>query len=201
MAMALQAPARATNKGRILAVDPLRDDDQKQRMEGVAQRVPLHWALFRLGLTGLRMADVVRLRVGQVRGKPVGYKVNLIEGKTGKQNYFMITPNLHKALVAYLGTIPHAMDEQYLFVSPRGTGTHLQSASVGHMVRRWAREAGLQEHYGTHTLRKTWGYLKRVGGTDLEIIRARYNHHDLNMTKLYIQAHTTEVVNVLMEEI
>jgi len=189
------------NTGRILAVDPLRSPQEVKRLEQFARENPMHHAIIRLGLTGLRIADIIRLKVGQVQGVPLGNKVWIVEGKTGKKNYFMVTKLVRRVLDRYLECIACAQPGDWLFPSTHKPGRHITSAAVGHMVRRYAEQAGLRERYGTHTLRKTWGYLKRVAGTDLEIIRTRYNHASLNVTKVYIAANAVEVDAALQEDV
>ncbi|MCD4687207.1 MAG: tyrosine-type recombinase/integrase, partial [Anaerolineae bacterium] len=48
------------------------------------------------------------------------------------------------------------------------------------------REVGLRGNYGTHSLRKTWGYHARINGVDLALIMHRLNHADLAYTKRYL---------------
>jgi site-specific recombinase XerD len=45
---------------------------------------------------------------------------------------------------------------------------------------------GLRGNYGTHTLRKTWGYHARLNGVPLELIMHRFNHNNLAYTKRYL---------------
>ena len=46
---------------------------------------------------------------------------------------------------------------------------------------------GLAGNYGTHTLRKTWGYQARQSGVPLlELIMAKLNHSNISMTKRYL---------------
>lgn len=39
------------------------------------------------------------------------------------------------------------------------------------LVNQWTQQAGIAGHYGSHTLRKTYGYHLRKRGTDLPTLR------------------------------
>jgi integrase len=45
---------------------------------------------------------------------------------------------------------------------------------------------GLVRNFGTHTLRKTWGYRARQAGVPLELIMHKLNHSNLAVTKRYL---------------
>jgi site-specific recombinase XerD len=45
---------------------------------------------------------------------------------------------------------------------------------------------GLTGNYGTHSLRKTWGYHARLSGVPLELIMHKLNHANVSVTKRYL---------------
>jgi site-specific recombinase XerD len=47
-------------------------------------------------------------------------------------------------------------------------------------------KVGLTGYYGTHTLRKTWGYHARKNGVGLELIMQKLNHESIAYTKRYL---------------
>ncbi|MCI0711985.1 MAG: hypothetical protein L0154_17660 [Chloroflexi bacterium] len=47
-------------------------------------------------------------------------------------------------------------------------------------------DVGLRGNYGTHTLRKTWGYHARKNGVELALIMHKLNHNSLAYTKRYL---------------
>jgi site-specific recombinase XerD len=44
----------------------------------------------------------------------------------------------------------------------------------------------LQGNYGTHSLRKTWGYHASMNGVDLALIMHKLNHESIAYTKRYL---------------
>ena len=58
---------------------------------------------------------------------------------------------------------------------------------VYRLINRWCEDVGLtQGRYGTHTLRKTWGYQARKQGVSIELIQAKLGHLSPAITCRYI---------------
>ena len=79
---------------------------------------------------------------------------------------------------------------------------HLQSQAVSKLVKKWTAAINLKGNYGSHTLRKTWGFIQRtMHGVGFEIICKRYNHSSPAITMRYLGIQDKEVHTVLMNEI
>ena len=48
------------------------------------------------------------------------------------------------------------------------------------------QQVGLRGNFGTHSLRKTWGYHARMNGVDLALIMYKLNHESIAYTKRYL---------------
>lgn len=56
-----------------------------------------------------------------------------------------------------------------------------------HALIKWTAAINLKGNYGTHTLRKNWGYQQRVKyGVGFDVIAKRYNHSDPKTSMLYL---------------
>jgi integrase len=74
--------------------------------------------------------------------------------------------------------------------------------AVHALIKKWTQAINLKGNYGTHTLRKTWGYQQRVKfGVGFDLIAKRYNHTDPKTTMVYLRIEDKEVHSVLMNEI
>jgi len=92
-------------------------------------------------------------------------------------------------------------DNEYLFKSKKGGG-HLEVGSVNAMIKGWCRSINMKGNYGTHSLRKTWGYIQRKKyGVAWEIICKRFNHSSPSVTMRYLGIEDKEVNGILMNEI
>ena len=183
-------------------VEPLRDERHIQRIKVITQSNSRDHLLFVLGINnGLRISDLLRLKVGDVRGLKPGQTLPIREVKTGKPNVLMINKAAHKALSAHLSQA-QADDDDYLFKSRKGGNQPLDRRSVHRLINSWARDAGVKGHFGTHTLRKTFGYIQRTKfGVGYEVLAKRYMHSSPATTVRYLGITDDEVNGVLLNEI
>jgi integrase len=191
-------------KGKSVLVEPIRNVEDVERIKALLKGRPRDLLLFVMGINnGLRIGDLLGLRVGQVRHLKAGDFVTITEGKTGKQNVLAVNKPVHRALKGYLNNAKLA-DYDYLFCSTKATTTRKPiSVQRAHMlVKDWTRKAGLKGNYGTHTLRKTFGYIQRTQfGVGFEVLAKRFNHSSPAFTMRYVGVGDAEVSDILMHEI
>ena len=91
-----------------------------------------------------------------------------------------------------------------LAVMPLGfsLGIPVSVQAVHGLVKKWTHAINLKGNYGTHTLRKTWGYQQRTKyGVGFDVIAKRFNHSDPKTTMTYLGIEDKEVHSILMNEI
>ena len=126
--------------------------------------------------TGLRMSDILRLKVGQVRGKD---RVMIMEQKTGKKRWLFLK-NLKTELAHF--TRYRGANEP-LFCSGRGVALTFNGV---YRVFQTAGEYLERDDIGTHTLRKTFGYHYYQKTRDIAGLMMIFNHSSEQVTKRYI---------------
>ena len=137
------------------------------------------------------MQDVKDLQPGE------GFTIK--EQKTNKSNIVMINKEVRRALAVYLDEVK-PNDEDYLFKSRIGQNQPLNRSYVNSLVKKWTDD--LKGNYGTHSLRKTFGYIQRkVFGTSFEVICKRFNHSNPSVTMRYLGIEDKEVSGILLNEI
>ncbi len=189
-------------KGSRITVDPIKDPRQLAASKRLLADRPRDRLLFTLGINnGRRVSDLLALKVGQLRNLEPGKPLFISERKTGKRNVLMLNRSSHKALRAYLEQANPA-DEDYLFRSAKGPNRPLTVATVNQMIKAWCRAGHLPGHYGTHSLRKTFGYMQRVPyGVGWEVLCRRFNHSSPRITMRYLGIGDEEVNGILRNEI
>ncbi|MBT3303225.1 MAG: tyrosine-type recombinase/integrase [Desulfobacula sp.] len=194
-------PSRSIKKGSNLTVEPIRKIKDIKAIGRLLKSKPRDYLLWITGINnGLRAKDLVRIKYSQVEGAKPGTVINIVETKTGKDNVLVINKAVHRALQAYLTVIEPAPDD-FLFKSRKGNH-HISSQSVGRLVRSWTSAINLKGRYGTHSLRKSWGYLQRTQhGAGFEILCKRYQHSSPAITMRYLGIENREVCELLMNEI
>ena len=134
--------------------------------------------LFDLGInTGLRISDLLPLKVGDVRGKT---EVIIQEQKTKKRR----TVFLHTIMPEIAEYVEGKSDEAYLFASER-TGRPISRTQAYRIFQKAADWIG-REDIGTHTLRKTFGYHYYQQTKDIATLMIIFNHRSQEVTKRYL---------------
>jgi len=188
-------------KNSRITVQPLRDTRDIESIKKLLSINTRDLLLFTIGINnGLRCGDLLKLKVRDVRNLKPGETLTIREQKTGKDNILMINRTTHKILKQFLDEMKSG-DDQYLFKSRKGNG-HLTVGSVNAMIKSWCRSINLKGNYGTHTLRKTFGYIQRKKfGVGWEILCKRFNHSSPAVTMRYLGIEDKEVNGILMNEI
>jgi integrase len=155
-------------KGDQISVEPIRSIKDIQSIKKMLQGNPRDFALFVVGInTASRASDLLALTVGQVRHLNPGDTLPVRERKTSKVRRITLNAAAHAAIKALLDTMQDTADGAPLFQSRKGNKA-LTVSTLNNMVKAWCEGINLKGNYGSHTLRKTFGYHHRVThGTDL----------------------------------
>jgi integrase len=187
-------------KGSRITVDPIRADKDIKKVKRLLKDNTRDLLLFTMGINnGLRISDLLKLKVGDVRDIKPGQTLKVKETKTGKMNVLMINKSVHKVLKQYLEEVKPS-DENYLFQSRNGKNKPLARETVNKMIKEWTKS--LKGNYGTHTLRKTFGYIQRTKyGVSFEVLCKRFGHSSPAITMRYLGVDDKEVAGILLHEI
>lgn len=160
-------------------VQPIRS---LEKIAEVKKRLALNGSrdvlLFSMGInTGLRISDLLSLKVGDVRGRN---EYLLREKKTGKSKRILLHA-VRKDIEDYTA---FKSDNQYLFESKKGVGpiTRVQAYRI---LNKAAKDCGLEE-IGTHTLRKSFGYHFYKANQNVVMLQQLFNHSSPSITLRYI---------------
>ncbi len=147
-------------------VQPIRDLDTLQKCYEIAREHDktkktgeVSWELILLiGFnTSLRVSDFRRFKVEDLRGKDYA---QIQAKKTGKEARILINPNARREINRLL---KGRKGDEYIFQSRKKDGnTHkerpVSRQRVYQIMNNIAKQAGIEERIGCHTLRKTFGY-------------------------------------------
>jgi integrase len=175
-------------------VEPIRDRKRiaqiKNLLRGQGRYRDLF--LFVVGInTALRISDLLRLRIGdfvdeasQIRGR-----FSVREQKRDKRNEIVVNDSMREAWREYLAAYPDVARQPNHFVFFNARSRYTQPIKRGQawkFITAICRDIGLQGNFGTHSLRKTWGFHARLQGVDLALIMHKLNHASLVYTKRYL---------------
>ncbi len=191
-------------KGSRIEVEPLRREKDIKAIIQLLSGHPRDHLLFVMGINnGIRVGDLLNIKVGDVRYLKPGQVHQITESKTKKKNVVVINKSVRKALDTYFSNSTSQIENHhYLFRSRKGENFPLSVQAVHGLVKKWTQTINLKGNYGTHTLRKTWGYQQRTKyGVGFDVIAKRFNHSDPKTTMTYLGIEDKEVHSILMNEI
>lgn len=188
-------------------VQPIRDIDTLQQCFDIAREHDRHrktgevsWELILLvGLnTSLRVSDFRRFKVSDLRGKDYA---QMQAKKTGKEARVLINPAARKDINRLLaGRRP---DEYILQSRQKDSVTHkprpITRQRCYQIINAIAKEAGVEERIGCHTLRKTFGYHYYKMTGDVVSLQRILGHSFQRETLVYIGVIQEDIDESLMK--
>src|SRR6056297_1621891 len=90
-------------KGDTITVEPIRRIEDIKALKKLLADSPRDLLLFTMGINnGLRIGDLLQLKVKDVTGVKPGEHIHVREQKTGKDNTLVVNKATHKALLSYM---------------------------------------------------------------------------------------------------
>ena len=171
-----------------MTVEPIRDKEKIKNMYYYLNgKDPKYGVMFKFGLnTGLRISDILPLRIQDIFNEKGEFRDHLIiqEKKTGKEKKIKLNNALKTVLRAFISKEERKRDH-YLFLN-RKDGSHIKRIQAYKVLKKAASICGI-ENFGTHSMRKTWGYWTyKASKYNIGLIMDTFNHSSQNVTLRYI---------------
>jgi len=160
-------------------VEPIRNLKDLRKIEEILSKNPRDLLFFTIGTNcGLRISDILLLNIEDVRGKNY---IQLNEKKTGKFKKFPINSKLKPMLEKF--TKGKSGDEPLFMTKFQN---RLGRVTAYYTIRGACEQANLEEKFGTHTMRKTFGYHHYKKYKDVAMLQKIFNHSSPMVTLRYI---------------
>lgn len=137
---------------------------------------------------GLRIGDLLKLKIGDLRGKK---SLTIRETKRRKVRTITFSKSVLREIETLTGS-----DEEYVFKSRKGDNHPISRVQAYRILHDAAKRAGIDKNIGnigTHTLRKTFGYRLYENGYDVSRIMAILGHSSEKETLRYIGVTADEI--------
>ena len=155
------------------------------------------YILFLIGLcTGYRGGDLVKLTIADLRESIKTGELIILESKTEhtRKRNFKRTAYLNEKLINILKEfVKDKEDAEYVYQSQKGKGkdkykTHIKREYLGKIFKNAAVACGITDvPIGTHTPRKTYGYIQYIkNDKDIYIVQKLFGHSSARFTMQYI---------------
>lgn len=153
-----------------------------------------NYALVMFNCRGMNFVDLVKLKIRDICQDRIYYG----RSKTGDQLSVRITEELAGILSYYtLGK----SKEDYLFpANYDGSTKHYEKYKIlrrrmnGHL-KTIAKDAGIEEHFTTYTIRHSWATIAKFMGVPTEVISEGLGHNSLKTTQIYLKSFTNHVLD------
>jgi integrase/recombinase XerD len=134
--------------------------------------------------TGLRVSELVSLRVAQVN---MNQGVVRVLGKGNRERLIPLGEEAVRWLKSFLdgprGEILLDRSTDSLF--PTRRGERMTRQAFWHIIKRYARKAGVDRELSPHTLRHAFATHLLNHGADLRVVQMLLGHSDLSTTQIY----------------
>lgn len=189
-------------KGSSIRVEPLRKKQHIAAIKKLLRDDARNLAIFTLGInTNLRASDLLRITLGQVRNLQPGDSFYLTEKKTSKKRAVTLNAASVRAIQDYLEVRRHTTDKTPLFLSRKASNQAITVSHLNRLVKEWCLTVKARGNFGSHTLRKTFGYQHRKMGTDIPTLMVAFNHSSQKQTLDYLGISPDEIKQAFMREI
>ena len=158
--------------------------------------------LFALGIhLGIRASDLRTLKWSFFFDTDGEFRESYtIQPKKQRKYHKFVTlffnDTIKKAVKNYLSVYPYKDINAFIFKSREGTGA-ITEATIWNIIDKVAKEAGIKQNIGSHSLRKTFGYWIWHNAEDkskaLVILMRIFGHSDTATTAKYIGITTDEI--------
>jgi len=149
--------------------------------------------LFVVGInTALRISDLLELLVYHFLDdhQHIKQRFWIKEQKRGKRQEVVINASIRDGLEEYIAAYPEVIGDQnnFIFFNTKDNGfmKPIRRGQAWKIITTICQQVGLRGNFGTHSLRKTWGYHARMQGVDLALIMHKLNHESIAYTKRYL---------------
>lgn len=134
---------------------------------------------------GLRVSELITLRLSNLF---FGDGFVKIIGKGNKERYVPIGSTAQKMVKLYVEGARATLkirkgEEDYVFLNRRGS--HLTREMVFMLVKKWAKEAGVEKSISPHTFRHSFATHLVEGGADLRAVQQMLGHESITTTEIY----------------
>ena len=134
--------------------------------------------------TGLRVTELVNLKLSHVN---LNQGVLRIVGKGDRERLIPLGEEAVQWLQQFLqgarGEILLERQTDYLF--PTRRGDRMTRQAFWHIIKRYARKAGVERDLSPHTLRHAFATHLLNHGADLRVVQMLLGHSDLSTTQIY----------------
>jgi len=187
-------------KGSTIKVEPIRDIKAIKRIKKILADKPRDLCLFTLGInTAYRANELLSIRVRDVAHLQLGDVLEIKQSKVKKHRKVTLNKNVIESITALFASHDYQTND-FLFYSQRAPVLTVEA--VNHLMKQWCKDVGLKGNYGSHSLRKTWGYHQRIQkNAPIPLLMEAFGHSTQKQTLDYLGIQAQEIQDLYALEL
>jgi site-specific recombinase XerD len=149
--------------------------------------------------TGLRVAEIANLKIGDLELKANDPYLIVRSGKRGKKRDVYMDKDLVKHLKSFITWKKKTMGEAVEYDSPLFSGRngkHCAAITLMKSFKRAIEESNLPLHYSIHSARHTYATFLLHATNNLRYVQKQLGHSKISMTALYADVLPSENGNL-----
>ena len=184
----------------MATVEPIRSREKVfEMLHKLEEKSDRDALLFHLGInTGLRSSDLVRLKFEDIfENGEIKKHLDIKQKKTGKSQRIKINPLVKDRIREYAREWDMRVGD-WFFPSYRRPSKHITTQQVWRRMKPVAEGIGIR-NFGTHTMRKTFGYAIYRRTKDAVLTTTALGQTDWRSTLIYIGINQDAIDYVIVD--
>ena len=145
--------------------------------------------------TGVRVSELINLKVSQVN---LNQGVLRIIGKGDRERLIPLGDEAQDWAKKFIDgpRVKILLERQTEYLFPTGRGDRMTRQAFWHIIKRYAKKAGIGKKLSPHTVRHAFATHLLNNGADLRVVQLLLGHSDVSTTQIY-----THVARERMKEL
>ena len=134
--------------------------------------------------TGVRVSELINLKLSQIN---LNQGVLRIIGKGDRERLIPLGDEAQEWLKEFIDgpRVEILLERQTEYLFPTRRGDRMTRQAFWHIIKRYAKKAGIEKHLSPHTVRHAFATHLLNNGADLRVVQLLLGHSDLSTTQIY----------------
>ncbi len=134
--------------------------------------------------TGVRVSELINLKMSQVN---LNQGVLRIVGKGDRERLIPLGDEAQDWLKEFIDgpRVEILLERQSEYLFPTRRGDHMTRQAFWHIIKRYAKKAGVRKKLSPHTVRHAFATHLLNNGADLRVVQLLLGHSDVSTTQIY----------------
>ncbi|AHX11099.1 phage integrase family protein [Neorickettsia helminthoeca str. Oregon] len=160
--------------------------------QGYPDTLRLHTMLEMLYASGMRVSELIRLKIADIGPLLKGQQHIIIQGKGRKERILPFSKRSIEVLIRYLHS--HQSTSEWLFPGTGGKNRHISRQRLGQLLKELAIKCNIApERISPHVIRHSFATHLLDRGMDIKLVQDLLGHSQITTTQIYTHVSQQEL--------